>query len=404
MRTGIPEAPTSIFLVFFVQVFIFIFLFFALLYDVAELALFAVLIHTMGFVSYLWSRASLNHVTCKIALNRTRLFPGGKLKIDILAINSKLLPILFKINLFAPRAIVGSGTDQWIREEVGLLWYQQAVFSREFFPDRRGVYDLGFPMLRVGDPFGFFFRNKKAKDRFEVIVYPRIVNIRPVTLPKREFFNIPGAWSPVEDPIFVFGTRDYQPGSPSRRIHWKVSARHNRLQEKLCEPAQQEKSLILLDVDQFENEWAMEDFERSLEVIASLVLQMNRRGIAVGFATNGNLPGGGSNIIPISRSTQQIELLLESLARIRVKKEGRITDILARGYRIPWGVSSIYFACNNRGQLPSARAFMKHRSIPNRFVLAQKPKDVEIIDGLRKEDIVYLDDIRVPENRKNETP
>ena len=354
-------------------------------------------------LSYLWSRASLNHVKCKIALNRTRLFPGAKLKIDIWAINSKLLPILFKLNLFAPRAIVGSDTDQWVGEEIGLLWYQQAVFSREFFPNRRGVYDLGFPMLRAGDPFGFFFRNKEVKDRFEVIVYPRIVNIRPVMLPRKEFFDIPGAWSPVEDPVFVFGTRDYQPGSPSRRIHWKVSARHNRLQEKLCEPAEKEQSLILLDVDQFENEWAMEDFERSLEVIASLVLQMNRRGIAVGFATNGNMSGAGSNIIPISRSTQQIELLLESLARIRLKKVGPITDILARGYRIPWGVSSIYFACNKCGAFRSARAYMKQRSIPIRFVLAQKSKDFDVIDGLRQEDLYYLEDIRIPENRKNES-
>ncbi len=44
-------------------------------------------------------------------------------------------------------------------------------------------------------------------ERFEVVVYPRIVNIRPVTLPKREFFGIPGAKSPVEDPVFVFGTK-----------------------------------------------------------------------------------------------------------------------------------------------------------------------------------------------------
>jgi uncharacterized protein (DUF58 family) len=400
MRPDLLEAPTSIFVILFIQTFIFICLFFALLYDVAELALFAIIIHTMAFVSYLWARASLNHVNCKITPNRTRLFPGGKLKIDIRAINSKFLPILFKVDLFAPGAIAGSETDQWISEEAGLLWYQQFVFSREFFPNRRGVYDLGFPMLRVGDPFGFFFRNKQVTDRFEVIVYPRIANIRPVTLPKREYYGIPGAWSPVEDPIFILGTRDYQPGRPSRRIHWKVSARHNRLQEKLCEPAEQEKIFILLDVDQFENEQAIEDFERSLEVIAALVLQMNRRRIAVGFATNGNMPGGGSNIIPISRSTQQIEFFLESLARIGVKKVGLITDILARGYQIPRGVSSIYFACNNCGQLRSARAFMRHRSIPVRFVLAQKLNDFEIIDGLRKEDIFYLDDILVPENRK----
>ncbi len=398
MRPDLLEAPTSIFLIFSVQVFLFTCLFLALLYDVTDLILFTVIIHIVCLVSYLWSRASLNHVRCKIALNRKKLFCGGKLKIEIRAINSKLLPVLFKVNLFAPGVMAGSDTGQWISEEIGLLWYQQSVFYREFFPSRRGVYDFGYPRLRVGDPFGFFFRNKTVKDRFEVVVYPRIVTIRTVSLPKREFFGIPGARSPVEDPILIFGTRDYHHGRPSRRIHWKASARHNRLQEKLCEHAEQEKLLILLDVDQFDNERASKDFEKCLEVIAALVLQMNRRGIVVGFATNGNLSGGGLNIIPISRNTRQIESFFESLARIDRKKTGSVTDILSRGYQIPWGVVSIYFARNMRSQLHCAMGFMRHRNIPVRFVLTQKSDDLKVIDGLRKEDILYLDDLTVPGN------
>jgi uncharacterized protein (DUF58 family) len=393
------EPRTSAFTITFVQVIIFVFLFFSLLYGVSELTLFALIIHTMGIVSYLWSRASVNHVKCKITLSKKKLFPGGKLKIDIWAINSKLLPVLFKVNFFVPGAISGSDTDQWISEEISLLWYQQSFFSREFFPKKRGVYNLGPPRLRVGDPFGFFLRTKKVRNRSEVIVYPRIITIRPVTVPKKEFFGIPGAQSPVEDPIFVFGTRDYQPGTPSQRIHWKASARHNRLQEKLCEPAEQEKLLILLDVDQFENEQARDDFERTLEVIASLALQMDRRGIAVGFATNGKIPGGRSNITPIARTPQQLELILESLARITVTNIGPLTDLLSRGYQIPSGVSSICFACGRSGQLRATSAFLKNRNIPVRFALARKTIDCEKTNHLQDEDIFYLDDILVPENR-----
>ena len=400
MKPPLFETPASIFLIFFIQVFILFFLFFALLYDVAELKLFTLIVLAMGLGSYLWSRASLNQVKCSIALNRARLFPGERLKIDIQTINSKLLPVLFRVNLFAPGAISGSDTGQWIDEETGLLWYQRSVFSREFFPNRRGVHDLGPPMLRGADLFGFFFKNKAVKDRLEVIVYPRIVNIRPVTLPKKEFYGIPGAKSPVEDPIYVFGTRDYQPGRPARGIHWKASARHNRLQEKLCEPAEQEKILILLDVDQFENEEAKEDFERSLEVIASLILQLDRRGIAVGFATNGNILGGGSKIIPISRRPRQMVSILETLARMGAGKAGPVTDILSRGYKIPFGVSSIYFAWSRCRQTRSAGTFMKHRNIPVRFVMAQKSNDVEITDDPREKDTFYLDNILVPENRK----
>jgi uncharacterized protein (DUF58 family) len=399
MMPPLDEAPTSAFLILIVQVFMLFCLFFALLYNVAELTLFALIILAMGLGANVWSRASLNHVECKIVFNRTRLFPDERLKIYIRAINSKLLPLLFKVDFFAPKAIVGSDADQWISAETGLLWYQQYVFSREFFPNKRGVYDLGPPMLRGADLFGFFFRTKEIKDRFEIVVYPRIVNIRPITLSKREFYGIPGTHSPVEDPVFVFGTRDYQPGRPARRIHWKASARYNRLLEKLCEPAEQEKVLILLGVDQFDNEPAKEDFERSLEVIASLILQMDRRRIAVGFATNGNILGGGSRLIPISRSPLQMASILEVLARVEVEKVGPLTDILTEGYKIPGGVSSIYFAYSRSNLTRSARAFLKNRNIPVRFVMAQKSNDVERADDPPEKDTYYLDNILIPENR-----
>ena len=400
MSPSLVERPASVFLILFVQAFMFFGLFFALIYNVTELTLFALIVLAVGLGAFLWSRVSLDHVDCKIVLNRTRLFPGEKLKIGIRAINSKLLPILFKVDLFAPRAIVASDTGQWISEETGLLWYQQAVFSREFFPDRRGVYDLGPPMLRAGDLFGFYFRRKTIMERFEVVVYPRIVNIRPVTLPKREFFGIPGAKSPVEDPVFVFGTRDYQPGRPARGIHWKASARHNRLQEKLCETAEQEKVLFLLDVDQFENEPAREDFERILEVIASLILQMDRRGIAVGFVTNGNILGGVSKIIPISRSPRQVAAILEALARMDAKSAPPVTNIVSRGFQISWGTSSIYFAYQISERTRSAVAFMKHRNIPIRFVVVQKSNDLDTDRDSQEEDTICLENILAPENPK----
>lgn len=400
MRPPLSEAPASIFPIFFVQVFMVFCLFFALLFDVAELALFSLFILAMGTGSYLWSRVSLNHVNCKIALNTTRLFPGEKLKIKIRAINAKLLPVLFKVDLFIHGSITGSGRDKWLKEEICLYWFQRSVISRELFPDKRGVYNLGSPMLRGGDLFGLFFKNRAAEERFEVVVYPRIIAILPMTLLKREFFGLPGMRSPIEDPCHIFGTRDYQAGRPARRIHWKASARHNRLQEKLCEPAQQEKILILLDVDQFENMQTGEDFEKSLEVIASLTFQLDRRGIAVGFATNGTIAGNGSRLIPISRSPMQAASILEVLARAGAEKAGPVTDILSEGYKIPWGVSSIYFACRRCRQTRRAKAFMQYRNIPVRFVLAKKPGEDEITDVPQEQDTFYLDNLLAPENRK----
>jgi uncharacterized protein (DUF58 family) len=400
MRPPLLEAPASAFLIFPVQALMLFFLFLALLYDVTELSLFALVSLAMGSGSYLWSRASLNRVTIKMTLNRERLFPDECLKVGIRAINAKFIPILFKIHFFIPKAVAGPDAGQWVSEESGLLWFQQIVFNREFFPNRRGVFTLGPPQVRTGDLFGFFLRPCAVKDRFEVVVYPRIVTIRSMAVPKREFFGIPGARSPVEDPIFVFGTRDYQLGRPARGIHWKASARHNRLQEKLCEPAEQEKVLILLGVDGFEAEEAVDDFENSLEVIAALVLQMDRRGIAVGFATNGNIVGRKPRIIPVSRNAFQMRAIIETLARVEAESAGPVTDILSRGYMTPRGVSSICFARNRSDQTRAVDVFMKQRNTPVQFVLARKSGDIATADARHAENAVYLKDLLAPGNRK----
>jgi uncharacterized protein (DUF58 family) len=376
-----------------------LFLFLALLFDVIELTLFSLIILTMSFGSYLWSRISLKNVNCSIELNRRRLFPGENLKIRIRAVNSKLLPVRFGVNLFIPGTVSGTNTGQWIAEETSLLWFQQFVFFRDFCPNKRGVYDLGPPRLKGGDLFGFFFQKKVTTEQFEVVVYPRIVSIRPIPIPKKEFYGIPGARSPVEDPIYVFGTRDYQPGRPARGIHWKASARHHRLQEKLCEPAEQEKVLILLDVDQFENESASEDFERSLEVIASFVLQMDLRGIAIGFVTNAHIRGDRPKIIPISRSPMQMQVILETLARAEIKKKpDPLPNLIAKGYTIPWGVSCLYFASQLSEQTRSASAFMKHRKIPIRFIMTQRSGAFEIPADSKEENACYLSYLLSNEN------
>ena len=108
----------------------------------------------------------------------------------------------------------------------------------------------------------------------------------------RDLFGVPGAKSPVKDPVYILGTRDYRPSGPSRHIHWKASARHLRLQENVFEPSQQEKVMLALEVRSFGKSTEKEAFEHTLEVIASLAVQLQDTGCAVGLVTNGVLTGG----------------------------------------------------------------------------------------------------------------
>ncbi|RKX94541.1 MAG: hypothetical protein DRP84_06785 [Spirochaetes bacterium] len=396
------ESTSSIFMVPFVQLIMLLLLILAFTYHVTELGVFSLIILVIGIGSYLWSRVSLHKIKFTIKFDKKRLFPNEVLKIEIQVTNSKLLPVLFKTRLFIPGMITGSNEGQWVSEETVLFWYQRASFSREYIPKKRGVYNVGSPLLRGGDIFGFSFKNILLNNTFEIVVYPRIVNICSVKFHKREFFGIPELWSPVKDPVYIYGTRDYQKGNPARDIHWKASARHNRLQEKLYEPTVQTKLLILLDVENFDSEGQKENFERILEIIASMIVKINRSNIPVGFITNGHVLGDKSKIIPISRSPQQMTLILETLARVGIKNDGYLLDILSKGYNIPWGTSCIYFGYDHGKQTLIVKEFMNNRKHHIWFILAKKDNKYLSTNNTHNIDTFYLNDILIEENQKYE--
>lgn len=391
------HVPESAFLVFFVQLCLGGCLLFSLAYGVAGLTLFCLLLLAMGTVAELWSRAAAMGIECRIDVDRTRLFPGERLQVGIQAANAKWLPVLLKVDLFADRNLTGSDSDNWVQEEFGLLWYQRSALTRDFFPARRGVYGLGPPMIHGGDLFGFRFRPAAQAEPIEVVVYPRLLPIRPLALPRREFFGVPGARSPVEDPIYIFGTRDYHGARPARAIHWKASARHDRLQEKVCEPAEQSKVLLLVDVDRFADDPAQEAFERTLSAVASLAVRFDRRGVAMGLAANGRIRGAGSRVIPVARRPQQIVSILETLAGMEALRVASLAAILSHsGAMRSWGLTVVCFAHRDSRDTPAARDFLRRRRVPARFVLTagveDRAADLQNPDSLDLEDLVFTGD------------
>jgi hypothetical protein len=187
-------------------------------------------------------------------------------------------------------------------------------------------------------------------------------------LPRRDFFGVPGAKSPVQDPIFILGTRDYQHWRPARHIHWKASARHNRLQEKVFEPSEQEKVLLAVEVSQFERDKASESFEQTLEVVGSLAVQSHQRGYAVGLVTNGVVEGGPS-VLPIGRSPQQLSSILEILARLKMKAQRSLAETLCGVLEIPWGASCVHFSYEQDTETRATAGYFRHKRIPTLYIV-----------------------------------
>ena len=382
-----------------VFIFVGIFLFIALLYRQTDLALLAFLILLVVSTAKTWSSMSLYRVRCTISIDKQRVFPGETLVLETNLENAKLLPVRLRVQWSLGSALKQVGGDEHVfRQETGLLWYQRAQLQWDLVARRRGVIQMGPDCIRAGDLLGFFEKKRRSQETICIIVYPQIVRLKSISLPMRDLFGVPGAKSPVKDPVYILGTRDYQPSGPSRHIHWKASARHRRLQEKVFEPSEQEKVMLALEVGSFGKSTAKEAFEHTLEVIASLAVQLQEMGCAVGLATNGVMTGGGFSVLPATRAPRQLPAILETLARLQTAQKGAIEPIMRQALGSQRGVSCAYFSYQAGRTAAESETYCRQQNIPITFFVCRSDPEFEAIRQKSRAGMHTLDEIRIQGN------
>jgi len=392
-----PTIFNSLLMLFFVCLFLFI----ALLYRQNSLSLLAILILAVTGGARVWSILSIDRIRCYGVIDTPRVFPGESVTLATTVENNKWLPVWLKIlwsfdNTLEPVKKNGSTGIQ----EASVLWHQAIQFQQELVALRRGVYRVGPPRIKTGDFLGFFEKEKSAGDVTQLIVYPRLVPLKPVAIRRRDLFGIPGARSPVKDPIYILGTRDYQPTSPSRHIHWKASARHLRLQEKIFEPSEQARILLTLDVASFEKSNHPECFEHTLEVLASLAVRFDRMGYAVGFAANGILKGGRSAVVPLIRGHRQIPAILETLARIQAKPDGSIAQVITQFPGSQRSISCIHCCYDNGPAAADMAQFFRRRQITAALLVCRRDPNSKPFSNNNGIKWHTIDDIRINRSRQ----
>jgi uncharacterized protein (DUF58 family) len=381
-----------------ILIFVGIFLFLALLYRQNDLSLLAILILMVVGGAKAWAGMSATRIRWDSAVDNQRVFPGESVTLATTVENGKWLPVWLKIKWSFDGALepVEVG-DAVTRQEAAVLWHQTVKFHQALVALRRGVYQVGPPRIRTSDFLGFFEKKISARDVTHILVYPRLVTLKPIAIRRQDLYGVPGAQSPVKDPVYILGTRDYQPSRPSRHIHWKASARHLRLQEKIFEPSEQAKVLLTLDVGSFEKSNQEEHFEHTLEVVASLAVKLDRMGYAVGFAANGTLRGGHSSGIPLTLGPGQIPAILETLARLQATPTGDVTKVIRQFIGSQRGISCVHFCYEDEPSATEMEKFFQKRQISVSFVVCRrKPNSPLCGKSIR----FSIDEIRLDRSRQ----
>jgi uncharacterized protein (DUF58 family) len=101
-------------------------------------------------------------------------------------------------------------------------------------PLRRGSLGALGLTLERGDPLGFFTHRDPAVDSELGLVLPRFQAL--AARPKARELEASVAAARAGSGTEMFGVREYRPGDPLRRIHWRSSARHAELIVREFEP------------------------------------------------------------------------------------------------------------------------------------------------------------------------
>ena len=185
----------------------------------------------------------------------------------------------------------------------------------------RGEFQLGPMTLNSGDPFGLFSTPRRVNATERIIVYPEIAPITQFMIPM-------GNLSGGEAQRFMThhvttnaaGVREYVPGDSINRIHWKSTARRNKLIVKEFE------------LDPMVDMWLFMDFSAESLVEASSVERAGRVGYVLP-GHNGIPPSTEEYSVVIGASLAQYFVQLERALGFVAYLPRREAYLPERGHR-----------------------------------------------------------------------
>ena len=192
----------------------------------------------------------------------------------------------------------------------------------------RGRFQIGPVIATSGDPFGLFNHRLSLSPASEIVVLPRVHQITQLA-----FFagGLPGrgksSQRALQRTTNATTVREYVIGDSLSRIHWRSSARYNKLMVKEFDLDPAIDAWIFLDlhaaVQAGEDEHSTEEY--GVTIAATIAHYLLRQDLSVGMVVNGER----QEFLALDRGDRQIQHILEMLAVIRAGLGPELKDALA---------------------------------------------------------------------------
>lgn len=313
-------------------------------------------------VAQLWERWSLSGVEYRRQLNQRRVFFGEEVEVAVEITNRKPLPLAWlraedewpESLPLVPSPIAGRVVPCYkarrvtLRNLVALGWYEQVRRRYRLRCLARGEFAFGPARLQAGDLFGLRQREREVEAVDRLLVYPRVVPLARLGLEALQpLGNLRARHRLLQDPAWLLGLRDYQPGDDPRQIDWKASARAQALQVRIHETTTSHQLHVLLNLNTYAGFWWWQGYDRdlletSIMAAAAVVAWGLEQGFAVGLAANGNARRADRQVLlPAARDPAHLTRALEALARVLPFATMPFERLLDQTVRLPRGATAV---------------------------------------------------------------
>ncbi|MFC5451360.1 DUF58 domain-containing protein [Paenibacillus aestuarii] len=211
------------------------------------------------------------------------------------------------------------------RSLFSLMPFTKIVRRHQVLCVKRGWYKLETTAVSIGDFFGLQAAGRTQRLNLELLVYPQLARWEDIPLPSSRWQGdiTVKRWI-VQDPFLTSGVREYRYGDTMSSIHWKATARSQRLQVFNRDFTADPRLMLIVNSQITETMWdAVTDpelVERGLSYAATLAEYAVSQGIPVGFGYNGWVQDESGTPVYLAPEggTPHLEAMFETMAKLAI--------------------------------------------------------------------------------------
>ena len=283
-----------------------------------ELYIMSAAVMAVPFVSFVAGRIGMSRLQCaRDALHFARENEPFQVR----------LSLLHKSGLIGPMEIADK-LPEWIVKQDGSEDEDDSMASYTAIARKRGEYTIGPAQLHASDLLGFFRLKGRYPITSELVVFPSPLvvpelEIRPMgSLGEYQFDGTGAKGSGID----FHGVREYHIGDELRRVHWRSTAKHGRLNVIEFEHSRAQDIIVAIDL------------KRGSEVGTGLHTSLEYAvRIAAGIVQQTLVTGGCARIVGdgvtgaasvFGREFGHLHVLLDALAHVQADREKSLSEVL----------------------------------------------------------------------------